>query len=419
MFTLIEARNFRCLHHIRQSLAQFNVLVGPNASGKTTFLDVIGFLGDLVSAGLEEAVFRRTANFVDLTWRRNGEPIELAVEAQIPREYSSILDPLFLTIRYEVCIALEQDTNEIIIQKEKVILKKKQDDYQHTENYPLFPNFSENIGSILAEPTPGNRTIVSKVSGQNDNFHSEVVKKSKKEWVHSFKLGPHRSALANLPEDESRFPVATWLKKTLNSGIQQLMLNSLLLRRASPPGQSYSFKPDGSNLPWVIESLWQNHPEKFQQWLDHIRTSLPDIEHISTIERPEDRHRYLMIRYRGGLDVPAWMASDGTLRLLALTIPAYLPELSGVFLIEEPENGVHPRAVETLCQSLSSVYNAQVIMATHSPVILSQVEARQILCFAKTPEGATDIVRGDRHPALRDWRGETDIGTLFAAGVLG
>ena len=88
-------------------------------------------------------------------------------------------------------------------------------------------------------------------------------------------------------------------------------------------------------------------------------------------------------------------------------------------MIEEPENGIHPRAVETMFQSLSSVYDAQILMATHSPVILSKAEARQVLCFAKTPEGATDIVRGDLHPLLQDWKGETNLGVLFAAGVLG
>ncbi len=83
------------------------------------------------------------------------------------------------------------------------------------------------------------------------------------------------------------------------------------------------------------------------------------------------------------------MASDGTLRLLALTLPAYLPDFSGVYLIEEPENGIHPRAVETVYQSLSSVYGAQILVATHSPVLLSMVDAKNVLCFAKTPEGAT------------------------------
>ncbi len=90
-----------------------------------------------------------------------------------------------------------------------------------------------------------------------------------------------------------------------------------------------------------------------------------------------------MIRYRGGLEVPSWMASDGTLRLLALTLPAYIGDFRGIYLIEEPENGIHPRAVETMFQSLSSVYDAQILMATHSPIILSLADPSTVLCFAK------------------------------------
>jgi predicted ATPase len=232
-------------------------------------------------------------------------------------------------------------------------------------------------------------------------------------------LGPRRSALANLPEDESRFPVATWLKGLLGSGVQQLILNSLLIRRASPPGKGRDLEADGSNLPWVVHDLEEKFPESLEAWLAHLRTALPDLEGVRTVERPDDRHRYLMLRYQGSIEVPSWMASDGTLRLLALTLPAYLPTFEGIYLIEEPENGIHPRAVETMIQSLTSVYDAQILLATHSPVILSTVDPEEVLCFAKTDEGATDIVLGSEHPALREWRGETNLGTLFAAGVLG
>ena len=117
--------------------------------------------------------------------------------------------------------------------------------------------------------------------------------------------------------------------------------------------------------------------------------------------------------------VPSWLASDGTLRLLALTITAYLKDLNGVFLIEEPENGIHPRAIETVIQSLSSIYDGQVLIATHSPVALNMLEPAQVLCFAKDQSGATDIVAGDRHPALQHWKqGQPDLGVLFAAGIL-
>jgi predicted ATPase len=70
-------------------------------------------------------------------------------------------------------------------------------------------------------------------------------------------------------------------------------------------------------------------------------------------------------------------------------------------------------------QSLSSVYGAQVLLATHSPVILSLAAPEEVLCFDRTGEGATGIVRGSEHPCLQAWRGETDLGTLFASGELG
>ncbi len=113
------------------------------------------------------------------------------------------------------------------------------------------------------------------------------------------------------------------------------------------------------------------------------------------------------------------MASDGSPRLLALTLPAYLPRESGIYLIEEPENGIHPLAIETIFKSLSSIYGAQVILATHSPVALGAAAPREILCFSKTSEGATKILSGVDHPALKEWRGESNLGALFAGGVLG
>ena len=86
MICLVEALNYRCLKYVSQPLGPFHVLVGPNASGKTTFLDVIAFLGTLVSDGLEAPVAERTANFQDLLWGRSGDRFELAVEATVPEE---------------------------------------------------------------------------------------------------------------------------------------------------------------------------------------------------------------------------------------------------------------------------------------------------------------------------------------------
>ena len=105
--------------------------------------------------------------------------------------------------------------------------------------------------------------------------------------------------------------------------------------------------------------------------------------------------------------------------MLALTILAYAPTSPGTILIEEPENGIHPQAVETVIQSLQSVYGSQVFLATHSPLVLSLIKSDQLLCFGKAASGAVDVVRGTEHPQLRQWKAALHLGDLLALGVLG
>jgi predicted ATPase len=399
------------------------VLVGPNASGKTTFLDVVAFLGRLVADGPEAAIGERTQNFQDLTWGRTGKKFELAIEVAVPEHHRAKLPlpklpPAFDTIRYEIAIATGSQTDGVGIVEECAFFKQWADPSREPRG--LFPSQVLAPRTIITPKKSRKiRCVLSKAPGGNDNYYPEVSKRPGRGSSLSIKLGPRKSALGGLPDDESRFPVSTWLKQLLIEGVQKLVLNSLVIRLASRPGQVRGFKPDGSNLPWVIADFRKRFTDRFGSWIAHLQTALPDLTDIDTIEREDDRHRYLVLCYAHGLRVPSWVASDGTLRLLALTLPAYLPELQGIYLIEEPENGIHPRAIATMFQSLSSVYDAQILLATHSPVILSAAELKQVLCFKKTDEGATDIVRGDEHPALKEWRGETTLGSLLAAGVLG
>ena len=259
--------------------------------------------------------------------------------------------------------------------------------------------------------------VISKSESGHHTFNSETRILS---TGSALRVGFRRSALANLPQDEEHFPVALWVQNLLMEGIHVLALNSAAMRRPSSPSVPRAFRTDGSNLPLVVRDLRNHHKEDFEDWLDHLRTVLPDLQKIKVVEREEDRHLYLNVYY-SNLEhpVPSWLLSDGTLRLFALTLLAYLPNNQEVYLIEEVENGIHPRAIEAIFDSLSSVYDGQVLLATHSPLIVGLTKPEQVLCFAKNPSGATSIVRGSEHPKLRDWQGQVDLGTLYAAGVLG
>ncbi len=363
---------------------------------------------------------QRASDPAHLCWMREGGAFELAVEAAVPDDRRrSQGNGKYERIRYEIRIETAGPDMETRLAIENLwLLPEEPSSSSSARQTLLFPDPPAPPPHVVRQPNkhtpPGWRKVVGKNPDGNDYFEAETTR-----WKSPFRLGPERSALASLPEDEERFPAAIWMKRFLMDGIQKVILDAEAMRRPSPPGAPKRFLPDGSNLPWVVQELRSESRDRFQRWIEHVRTAIPDLRDVTVTEREEDRHRYLIVEYANGLKAPSWLVSDGTLRLLALTLLAYEPEIHGIYLIEEPENGIHPRAVETIFQSLSSVYGAQVLCASHSAIVLGLAQPHDLLCFAKDASGATDIVSGGEHPRLRHWKGEVDLGTLFAAGVLG
>ena len=308
----------------------------------------------------------------------------------------------------------DSPTEELGILHERVFLKTA--DVAAQESRFVFPDLVDGPGTLLHKTKAKWQAVVSKNTNGIDQFESEVPSKPNG-GSYIFKLGRRKSALGNLPPDETQFPSASWLKGLLADGVQSVRLDSVALSRPSPPNRRPGLRANGAGLPWLLHECITIR--NINKWIRHVRTSVPDLVAVSPMMRPEDRHRYLMLEYENGIRVPSWMASDGTLRMLALTLPAYLTDNRGIYLIEEPENGIHPKAIETVFQSLSSLYDAQLLMASHSPVVLGCAPPDVVLCFAKNEDGATDIVTGMNHLRLQEWKDETNLGQLFAAGVLG
>lgn len=436
MIHRIEALNFRSLRYVSQEVREFQVLVGPNASGKSTFLDVVALLGDFVRSGLDEALLfgtklgqGRARRLEELIFNQSADGFELAVEFKVPENLPTLKptngDMHFDFARYEVGFGTGS-RGELEIKVETLWLidsakaggpPRRRGEVLNGQPllFPMEPIPPETI--LTTGKTPVGWRTVAKKSHQSGN---DYYKSESGQWNIQYRVGERKAALSGLPDDNSRFPIAIWLRNLLLDGIQVLALNSAAMRRPVSPSLSRSFHVEGANLPLVIQDLERNYPHRHRDWVAHLGTILPELKDVEVYERPEDRHLYLALHYECSPDpVPSWLVSDGTLRLLALTLLAYLPEHSNIYLIEEPENGIHPRAVEGVFQSLSSVYGGQVLIATHSPLFLGLADPNQLLCFAKNPSGAVSIVRGDQHPSLKNWRGEVNLSTLYAAGVLG
>ena len=142
---------------------------------------------------------------------------------------------------------------------------------------------------------------------------------------------------------------------------------------------------------------------------------------MSVHERDDDHHAYFRVRYGDRYDVPSSGLSDGTLRILVLTLLAYIAKPPRFLVTEEPENGIHPKAIRGGSSRVSRrSTTSQVIVSSHSPVVLApQRTHAQILAARIRADGASEVIPGPQHPRLVDWKGEVSLSTLFAAGVLG
>ncbi len=407
----IEALRYRSLLHVSQSLGSFHVLAGPNACGKSTFLDVPAFMGDVLDRGVASAIWgderlgipMRATDARHLTWRRQGGTFELAVEMIIPENLRSTRDSQNgnrTVCRYEVAIDVDGLPKFNV---ENLWLKPESSADPEPSRGSLFPQKSTPPAHIVYRgPAPGTmgwKKLISRSEAgpRYVNYRSETT-----HWRTRFRIEATRSALVNLPEDREHFPVAIWFRETLK-GVTRIVLSSEAMRLPSPPAAADELLPDGSNLPHIVHALECNHREHYLRWLRHLQEILPNVESVTTREREEDRRRYLVLSYDTGLVLPAWLVSDGTLRLMALTLLAYIPDLSGTYLIEEPENGVHPRAVKNVIRSLSSVYGARILLTTYSSLVARLARPDQLLCLALADNGETDIVAGNEHPRLKNY----------------
>lgn len=386
MLRRIQALNYRCLRHVDVELDRFHVLVGPNGSGKSSLFDAIAFVRDWISGGFYNAADRRTNNYQDLVWGRPKADVwfELALEFDTPDDIEPRDEGECSRVRYELLVREENDA--LGIYREAIV----------TRQQPSITPLRKSVPESIHLPFDGPNTRVGDVQ----------IKR------------PSRSMLSPGLVDHE-FPYK-YLSQILSDQVRSLFLDSNCLGNASPPKARHDpIEPDGSNLPWAVQRLQNAEGKRFNDWLDHVRTAIRDLREVRVVVREDDRHAYLMLRYANGVEVPSWAVSDGTLRLLALTLIAYLPDSGCIYLLEEPENGIHPLAVETVYQSLSSMWDSQVFVASHSPELLVCAEPKNVLCFSTDEDGAAQIVRGDRHPRLAHWRSAADVDLLFASEILG
>jgi predicted ATPase len=445
MITRLEATRYRCFERLGVDVGEFRVLVGANGSGKTTLLDLPVLLGDLLRANNVSAPFMdrrpelppRAGSLNELVFAGRGNDFSLAVEARLPDGVQSkVLEGMFTKMRSERSRqALQEDRRQWPTHIRYEIGLRIGADQALQVAYEYLFMFPESDGpdrcqagfhGVAADNKKHWHLTLKREIGYATEFTPETS------YAKAAKAGLPETMLAMprvLFESEAGYPAARWLHSLLTAEAVFLEPNWSAMRQASPPGQPKVITANGRNIPWLALDLKREgapkdadadyRSERYTDWIAHVQTALPQVTDIEVREREDDHHAYFVVSYKGDFKVPSPGLSDGTLRILTLTLLPYLSKHPSILVTEEPENGIHPRAIEAVLQSLSSMYDSQVWVSSHSPVVLARAKLDQLLCARLANEGGVKMVAGTDHPRLQEWRGGIDLGSLFAAGVLG
>lgn len=377
MITGIEVSNFKGFRELKLSgLGRYHVLVGPNGSGKSTFFEVLEFVKDLVSRDPQAALRRRrVSSLEELTHCGSDGQIKLQVRLDDP----SLSE---VGMFYQIWLGQSEEGGLEIA--------------------------AEFLRKSSADAPP----IMQRTLGGAAYYERDLD--SARE---SYSFLTTRGALAQVPPDYQRFPTANRAKKLLTTGVQFLRLDSRQMGTPCPPSLSAAqLEPSGRNLARVAGRLLKTNPG---EWLYHLRLALEDLESVFWRQREDDRAEYLVFRYKDGLEIPSYLASFGTLRTLALTLPAFLPITEPrLYLFEEPENGIHPKAIEIVMSAIKSIPHAQTFVTTHSPIVVQQANVNELLLFSRK-SGEVIVQHGKENPILHDWDGVPDLGTVVASRILG
>lgn len=443
MITRIDATNYRCFERLGINFGAFAVIAGANGSGKTTLLDIPILLGDLLRSRNVAQAFvgrllgrgARATSLTEVPFRSERESFTLGIEVKLPEHIARALvdaapaavrdapDKHPTHIRYELRLKVESG-HELRVRNEYLFAFPMSEDYE-LKRLPMQGESADRGGWLFLlerddETEDARFSAVTRYDPKLDR-ERRPTRRTAPDYVFTIRsadVDRDKTALARLLyESKDEFPAARWLTELLQRGALFFDPKWPELRVAAPPGLDRTLMASGENLPWLALALHRADPERFTMWVGHVQTALPQISEISVREREEDHHAYFRVTYEGGFSVTSSGLSEGTLRIMAFTLVAYLPNPPSLLVVEEPENSIHPQAIEAIMQSLRSLYDGQVWVSTHSPVVLADGKLSELVITRLDRTGAATVVRGEEHPRLAQWKGAIDLGSLFATGV--
>lgn len=192
------------------------------------------------------------------------------------------------------------------------------------------------------------------------------------------------------------------------------------MRRAQSVRDKQHLRPEASNLAAFLLHLQEDFPDSYALIRDTVRLIAPFFDDF--LLEPEEKGGEEKVRlewHQKGSDFPFQPIhlSDGTIRFICLTVALLQPRLPATIVIDEPELGLHPYAINLLADLIHSASEqTQVIVSTQSPTLLDHFSPDDVVVVNRR-DGCSTFERLEPDK-LAEWLEEYSVGELWQKNVV-
>ncbi len=378
MITRFQVQNYKALRDVALDLTPIHVLIGPNDSGKTSILEALASLCRSVDHELPQA-FVGSWQGADLVWKGDIDQL-VGLEAEGrdgEKNWKYRLACRFLPKGRDVKIAEEDLTFDLAskpIAFEKILLKMTE------------------VCHIVAHDK----------QAPDEQRHAARELYNLLYGVHLYRWVPRLLSL----------PVAVQSQR------------------------QFRMEPTGFGLALCLDDLLGYDRRRFEDLENHFKQIFPEVnsimlireqaftgpvddpEQIPMLQKADGKGLYFRLK-KNKQELPAAQVSDGMLLVLAYLTVLYLPQPPRVLLIEEPENGIHPKRLQDVLQILRGLIaeqrHTQIILTTHSPYVVDQFQPNEVSLCHKEKDGSVAVNQLSESQTVKEQIDVFTLGEIWTA----
>ena len=388
MITYIKIHGFKSFHNFEMVFTPLTVVAGVNASGKSNLFDALQLLARLAEVDLKTAFSEQRGHPSELFTQYDEDDyatemefiVEMLVNRKVKDNWGGEVDLKYTRLRYQLKIKRESNIsgfeNLYIVDERLENLKHNEDNWVKNyipktvlETWRPKVTGRRAIPYINTEDKSGIATIVVPQDGQQGNKKVFPAKNASQTVLSSINTIDFKHILAAKQE------MLSWKFMQLNP-------EDLREPTRQDMGIRDTITATGKNLAAALFRIKQDDEYTLTAISRDLNNLLPNLTEVNVYDDKANRQFIIKVKGDDGREFSSRVLSEGTLRLLTLCVLQYDRQHTGLLCFEEPENGIHPFRIEAMARLLKELTVdfkdtemplRQVIVNTHSPVLVSQL----------------------------------------------